>query len=134
MSLMTWMMEKGSLGGIARSVSKVFNKSVREEPNAPLSTHLANVALFRYLSVNNPFNTGLSLRLVYNGCIDNGVSAGLLSLCVAFASVEMDYVDDDVKAVLQKVLRKEGFSYAEILGTADPEQFTEQYLEIMNMG
>ena len=134
MGLMSWMMEKGALGGIARSAAKIYNKCVRDEPNQHITTYLANVAVMRYVSVGQLHNVTLSLKSVRRMAVDGNRPVGLLSLCFAFAKLEMDVegIEHSVSEVLQKVLVKEGFSTNEINGTRDPNQFSEHFLEMMD--
>lgn len=133
MGLMSWMMERGSLGGIARSASKIFNKAVRESPNEHITTHLASVAIFRYSAVGSLQNITISLRDMHARCLNTGAPVGLLSLCFAFAKTEMDIegIEQDVLDVLKKVLLKEGFSIDEIVGTDDADQFSDEFLSAM---
>ena len=133
MGITSWLMERGALGGIARSSARTFIKCRRDDPKQAIATYLANVALLRYALLGQRHNVSLSLVKLHRRTLDNEAPLGLLSLCYVFASIEMDIqgIERDVMNVLKKVLLKENLFSNEIFGDNDPEQFSEYFFEIM---
>lgn len=135
MGLMSWLQGKGALGGIARSTAKYYRKAVADEPGQHLTSYLGNIAILRYLAVGQPNNAKRALEELYRAG-QHGTSMGLANLCLIFAEIEMDIegIEGDTYKVLEKVLREEGLSWAEIQGEIDPNQFSEHFLELLSFG
>lgn len=135
MGLMSWLQSKGSLGGIARSTVKYYRKAISDEPGQHLTTYIANIAVIRYMAVGNTRNAQRALNDLYTAG-KQGLPLGLSALCLIFADIEMDIegIEKDTLRVLENVLREEGISWAEINGEANPNQFSQQFLDLLSVG